>query len=178
MKLNVKRLSSTAKLPTKAYESDAGWDVYADEDVEIRPGETVKISTGIAVQLDEGLDHGWETPVNLVWDRGSVGSKGVHRLAGVADYLYNSHLFICLTNLNTLPLIETLALYAGSPECFARYQDTLEETTYIIKRGDKIAQVLTQKVSKVTITEVNELRDTDRGANCLGSSDAKVQSKV
>lgn len=180
MRLDVKLLTPTAKLPTKAYESDAGWDVYADEDVTIRPGETVKIRTGIAVQLQDGVDAGWETVANLVWDRSSLGSKGIHRLAGVADLGFSGELFICLTNLNILPIMEILAMYAGSRECFDRYIDSVAASSYEIKRGDKIAQILTQKVCKVIINQVSELTKTERGSNCLGSSDknAQVQPKV
>lgn len=170
MQLSVKRLSETAKLPTKAYPSDAGWDVYADEDVTILPGQTVKVSTGIAVQLPPILDSGYETVANLVWDRGSLGSKGIHRLAGVADFAFAGELFIVLTNLNVYNVLNILALYAGDQEGVDRFHDVMEEYSYIIKKGDKIAQVLTQKILKCDIVEVDELVETDRGAKCLGSS--------
>lgn len=171
MQLSVKRLSETAKLPTKAYPSDAGWDVYANEDVTILPGQTVKVSTGIAVQLPQIVHSGYETVANIVWDRSSLGSKGIHRLAGILDFAYNGEIFVVLTNLNVYPILNILALYAGDKECLNRYDDIMEEYAYIIKKGDKIAQVLTQKILKCEIIEVDELVETDRGSNCLGSSD-------
>ncbi|AWB85160.1 dUTP diphosphatase [Corynebacterium liangguodongii] len=66
----VMRLHEAALLPTRAHEWDAGWDVHADETVVIRPGETVKVRTGIAVGV----------PVGQVCDvrsRSGLASRGV-----------------------------------------------------------------------------------------------------
>ena len=81
LKFNAKRLTETAQLPTQANKSDAGWDLYADEDKEIWPGSTVLISTGVSLEIPEGY-------VGLIWDRSSVGVKGIHRHAGVIDSGY------------------------------------------------------------------------------------------
>lgn len=178
MELKVKRLTDTAKLPTKAHNSDAGWDVYADEDIEIRPGETVKVKTGIAVQVDPG-ETSHETIAHLIWDRSSLGSKGIHRLAGVADLAYTGELVICLTNLNTFPYFNSLRMFLKDPQQAAEYLELdLKTFTYQIKRGDKIAQVLTQRVCKVHIMEVDSLEKTERGSKGFGSSDAKSQSTL
>lgn len=176
MNLKVKRLTETAKLPTKAHNSDAGWDVYADEDVEIRPGETVKVKTGIAVQVEPG-ETAHETIAHLIWDRSSLGSKGIHRLAGCVDIDFRGQLLVCLTNLNILPLLDSKSLSSEVCSGVFRLSDTIfdpiADNTYKIKKGDKIAQVLTQRVLKVNITEVDSLEETDRGSKGFGSSDAK-----
>src|SRR5699024_6808547 len=54
LKVGFKRLSDDATLPTKAHETDSGFDLYASEDVIIEPGDTVVVPTGIAVQLPAG----------------------------------------------------------------------------------------------------------------------------
>lgn len=51
MKLNVKRLTETAKLPQRAHDTDAGFDIYADEDVELT--ESQLVSTGIAIEIPD-----------------------------------------------------------------------------------------------------------------------------
>ena len=52
--LKVKRLTDTAKLPTYAHDGDACFDLYADEDVLIHHGNTMKISTGNAFDIPSG----------------------------------------------------------------------------------------------------------------------------
>jgi dUTP pyrophosphatase len=52
--LQVHRLSDTAKLPTKAYEHDAGFDLYSDTDIVIEPNRMVSVKLGIAIALPEG----------------------------------------------------------------------------------------------------------------------------
>lgn len=52
-KLYCKKLNENATLPTRGSKEAAGWDLYAAEDATINPGETVKISTGIAIALPE-----------------------------------------------------------------------------------------------------------------------------
>jgi len=50
----VKRLHAASKLPSKAHESDAGYDLYSIQDVSIPAGETVTIRTGIAMEAPRG----------------------------------------------------------------------------------------------------------------------------
>lgn len=53
IKLGIKLLTPTAKIPTQAHEGDL-WDIYADEDVLITDGESKLVSTGIAFDIPEG----------------------------------------------------------------------------------------------------------------------------
>lgn len=164
MQLSVKRLSDTAILPSKAYDDDAGIDIFSDEEVRIRPGQTVKVKTGIAVQLPTIWNSGHETAANFIWDRSSMGAKGIHRLAGCCDLSYTGEITVVLTNLNVDPILTKLAM-TGSVSL-----EDLNEYTYSIKRGDKIAQLVLQKVQKLPIVEVTELVQTERGANGWGST--------
>lgn len=164
MQLSVKRLTDTAKLPTKAYEDDAGIDIYSDVDVMIRPGQTVKVSTGIAIQLPTIWNSGHETAANFIWDRSSMGVKGIHRLAGCCDLSYIGEVTVVLTNLNVEPLLTKLAMTGK-----VTLEDIMEHT-YHIKQGDKIAQLVLQKVQKLPIVEVEELFATERGEKGFGST--------
>ena len=166
MELKVKKLTPEAKLPTKTHETDAGIDVYALETYCINPGETCKIRTGIAIQPDLNLPLK-HVGVSCIWDRSGLGSKGIHRLAGVIDVDYTAEILVCLTNLNFTQLLLDIADgdLAGVRKKLNNY-----EYAYEVVQGDKIAQLLIQTVCNVKIVEVEELNDTDRGQKGFGSS--------
>ena len=134
--LLIKRLTETSTTPTKANSSDAGFDLYSDEDVIIKAGESVLVSTGVAMAIPE--NH-----AGLIWDRSSMGVKGIHRFAGVVDSGYRGEVKVCLFN-------------------------TGED--YKIVRGDRIAQILIQPVPNIELIEVEDLNDTERGIGGFGSS--------
>ena len=56
MKINIKKLTTTAKIPTRGSEYAAGYDLYADitEEVVIEPHETAKIGTGLSIEIPDG----------------------------------------------------------------------------------------------------------------------------
>ena len=142
---NVKRLTETAQLPTQANPSDAGWDLYADEDMEIWPGETKLISTGISLEIPDGY-------VGLIWDRSSMGVKGIHRHAGVIDSGYRGEVKVCLHNSKQ------------SIEAVSRSNELT------VSRGDRVAQILFQEAPVFKLVETDVLVETARGAGGFGSS--------
>lgn len=88
----VQLLKDDAKVPTKANETDAGWDLYAIEDVTINGGERKTVKTGIAMEIPR--DH-----VGLIWPRSGLAVKqGVDVLAGVIDSGYRGEIMVCLHN--------------------------------------------------------------------------------
>jgi dUTP pyrophosphatase len=89
-KLKVKKLSETAKLPTKAHPTDLGYDLYADETISIDGNSAIKIKTGIAV----GFPEGWG---GFIKDRSSMASKGFAVIGGVIDQAYIGELSIVIT---------------------------------------------------------------------------------
>lgn len=92
MEIKVQKLSKYSRLPSKASESDAGWDLYASEEAVLEPGERQLIGTGIALAIPEGY-------VGLIWDRSGIATKkGVHRFAGVIDSGYRGEIKVCLWN--------------------------------------------------------------------------------
>ena len=142
MEIKVKKLTDTAIVPTKSRKTDAGYDLYADEDVALYPEDTKLISTGIAFAIPDGY-------AGLIWDRSGLGSKGIHRHAGVVDSSYRGEVKVCLSN------------SSGHHSA---------ENIYFISKGDRIAQILFQKVPHFDLVETEELDDTDRGSSGFGSS--------
>jgi dUTP pyrophosphatase len=137
VQLHIKRLQPDAVLPKRHTEQDAGIDIYSYEDYTLQPGERHVFATGIAAEFPAGY-------VALVWDRGSMGSKGVHALGGVIDAGYRGEWKIVLHNLS--------------------------DTAYEIKKGDRIAQVVLQRYEEAAISEVTQLSDSARASGAFGSS--------
>jgi len=136
----VKKLSETAQIPTKNNE-DAGWDLYADEDVVIKPQERETIKTNISMEIPNGY-------VGLIWPRSGLGvKKGIDVFAGVIDPSYRGEIMVCLYNSNH---DRTKDLY--------------------VKKGDRIAQMLFHVIPQITMVESNELSDTSRKDKGFGSS--------
>ena len=95
MEVQVQKLSKNCRLPSKANESDAGWDLYASEDAIIEPSETALVSTDIAMAIPDNY-------VGLIWDRSGMAVKRkVHRFAGVIDSGYRGEVKVCLWNSST-----------------------------------------------------------------------------
>ncbi len=137
IEFKVKKLARGAKLPTKHNPDDAGIDVYANESYTLKPGELHLFSTGVAVEIPTGF-------VALLWDRSGLGSKGVHRLAGVIDSGYRGEWKVALLNTTNQP--------------------------FPIERGDKIIQCVVQRFEPVKITWAKKLSDTSRAKKGFGSS--------
>lgn len=137
MKLQIKKLHEDARLPTRAHKEDAGIDLYAFGDHTLPPHATVVIPLGFALAFPEGY-------VALIWDKSSIGSKGIKTLGGVVDAGYRGEVKVALHNLNEEP--------------------------YTFAHGDKVAQMLIQKVELCDVEEVTELVDTLRGEGGFGST--------
>jgi len=133
----VKKLHTSAHVPTKGHSDDAGWDLYSFETISIPSGATVLVNTGIALAIPKGY-------AALIWDRSSMGVKGMHRHAGVVDCGYRGEVRVCLHNTGKEP--------------------------YHIKKGDRIAQMLIQTVPSLTMHTVQELDSTHRGDGGFGST--------
>ncbi|MFD7848123.1 dUTP diphosphatase [Nocardia sp. NPDC059764] len=135
------RLDPGIPVPTRAHEGDAGVDLCTTEDVIIEPGERVLVGTGIAVALPIGT-------VGLIHPRSGLAAKAglsVVNTPGTVDAGYRGEIKVCLINHDPRTAIE-------------------------LRRGDRIAQLLVQKVELVDFVEVDELDDTARGAGGYGSS--------
>ncbi len=96
VKVKIKRLHSEAKIPIHATEHAAGFDIYSLDDVNVNPGETKKIPTGIAFEIP--LGH-----YVRIEDRSGLAIKGIHKVAGVIDADYRGEVHIVLHNSTNEP---------------------------------------------------------------------------
>ena len=138
MKIQVKKLSAEAKLPSFGRPGDAGMDLYSAQDEVLKPGERISCPTGIAIKIPEGF-------VGLVWDKSGPSHKfGIKTIGGVYDSNYTGEYLIGLINLS--------------------------QEDFVIKKSQKIAQLLIQKIERPEIEEVSNLPATNRGEQRFGSS--------
>ncbi len=142
-----------AILPKYANPGDAGMDVYSAENITIAPGETVIIPTGLKLAIPEGYEI-------QVRPRSGISFKTPLRIPnspGTIDSGYRDELGIIVWNSSDMN---------SSDNINAPY--TLEDKgnkkgTYIIKKSDRIAQIVLQVVPKMTFTTVSSVKDI--GAN-------------
>lgn len=90
--MKVRLLTKTALPPQKAHAGDLGYDLFADEDTSVSPGETRIVSTGVAIQFPEGYG-------GFIKDRSSIATqKRLHTVAGVIDNGYTGEIRIAILN--------------------------------------------------------------------------------
>lgn len=148
MQLKVKRLTDTAVLPVKAHQSDAGFDICADEDITINVGETVTVSTGLSIAIPEGY-YG-----RLKGRSGLTAKTALRVQEGTIDSEYRGEVKI-ICDVRDAMLSD----------------DEWNDEYYLeITKGAKIAQLIIQPLPTVEVAEVDELDDTDRGDGGFGST--------
>lgn len=187
--VKIKRLHPDAVIPTQAHANDAGFDLYAVEDTVIEPGETVLIKTGIAVQLPPGYEL-------QVRPRSGISLKTKLRVAnapGTVDASFTGEVGIIIDNISDSDVEEIgyRRVYGYIDGTFTETKrgetyDTNEDettrniipnTTYIIRRGDRIAQAVIQRLPAVTFAEVDELDETERGSDGYGSTGTNINKE-
>ena len=105
--ITVKLLKKTGRLPEKSHDSDAGYDLFAPEDVVLRPGELKQVPMGIALQLPAGS---WWIELR---DKSSRALQGLHNLAGIVDQDYRGEVIAVIQNLGHKAVI----IKAGEKVC-------------------------------------------------------------
>ncbi len=153
-----------AVLPKYANPGDAGMDVYAAVEVVIGPGETAVVPTGLKLAIPEGYEI-------QVRPRSGLSLKTPLRLPnspGTIDSGYRDELGIIVNNISD-----------GSSPDNSEKPYTLDEKgnkkgTYIIRKGDRIAQIVLQEVPRIVFTKVAAVKDigNDRGGG-FGSTGVK-----
>ena len=86
------QIKHTGKL-TKGHQTDTGYDLYAQEDIEIFPQLTARVKTGVAVEFPTGYGGN-------IRPRSSVSKKGLHVHEGTIDNGYRGEILVTVTNLN------------------------------------------------------------------------------
>lgn len=90
IEVKAKKLHPDAKLPTQAYEGDAGWDLYALEDATVNPRSVTEIRTGVAFEIP----YGYQMQVHT---RSSFGKKGLKVHLGIIDAGYRGEVTAWIT---------------------------------------------------------------------------------
>jgi dUTP pyrophosphatase len=137
----ITRLDPDLPLPRYAKGGDAGADIYSRIDFTLAPGERALIPTGIAIALPDGY-------VALVHPRSGLAIKH-----GV-------------TMVNAPGTVD--AAYRGELQCILINHDREESVSF--KRGDRIAQLVFQKVERAEFIEVKDLPGSGRGEGGFGST--------
>ena len=142
IEIKLKKLNKDAVIPTRGSVYSAGYDLYAclENNVEIKPGETVKVPTGIAIEIPNGY-------VGLIFARSGIAIKknlAPANKVGVCDSDYRGEYLVALKN-------------GGSQ-------------TQIVKNKDRIAQLVIVPILDVSFKEVESLTETKRGENGFGST--------
>jgi len=92
MLIKVQKVCPHIPLPSKGHPSDAGWDLYANEDCTIGTWTRRLVDTGIKLEIPEGY-------VGLIWPRSGLSvKKGIDVFAGVIDSGYRGVVKVCLYN--------------------------------------------------------------------------------
>jgi dUTP diphosphatase len=137
----VTRLDPAVPLPAYARPGDAGADLCAAEDVDLAPGERALVRTGIAIALPEGY-------AGFVHPRSGLAARHGVTLVnapGTIDAGYRGEIKVILLNTD---LVKAVSL----------------------RRGDRIAQLVVQRVENATFREVPALPESARGDNGFGST--------
>ena len=164
MLIKFKKLSQTAIAPNKSHYNDSGFDLYADEDAILAYGETKVIATNIALELPDGF-------MADVRPRSGLTSKTALRVQyGTVDAGYRGNIGIICDNVDNLYKVKTIdnklhAIITGDQDAILTYNTAIE-----IKRGDKIAQLVIQRIPDIELIEADELNETARGAGGFGST--------
>lgn len=143
--INIKKTDENAKIPTYGSEFAAGADLYAvihneENRVEILPGETAFIDTGIVMEIPNGY-------VGLIYARSGLACKqglAPANKVGVIDSDYRGNIMVAL------------------------YNQSNEVRT--VSEGDRIAQIIIQPVEQFGFKEVDKLSETNRGKGGFGST--------
>jgi len=141
VEIAVRLLDADLPLPAYAHPGDAGADLVAAEEVTLAPGERRIVRTGVAIALPEGY-------VGLVHPRSGLAAKlgiTVLNAPGTVDAGYRGEILVNLVN--------------HDPRNIAH-----------LSRGDRIAQLVVQRVERAAFHLVEELPDSARGAGGHGST--------
>lgn len=142
MKISLQRLDDGLPVPAHAHRGDGGVDLYAREAANLGSGERAVVSTGIAVAIPEGY-AGLITPRSGLAARHGI---SVVNGPGLVDAGYRGEIKVVVINLS--------------------------DETFVVERGDRIAQLVVVPVAVQEFVVVDELPSTRRGSGGFGSTGA------
>ncbi|MBD1918474.1 MULTISPECIES: dUTP diphosphatase [Cyanophyceae] len=140
MKIKIKKLSEDAIIPSYAHKNDAGMDLCSIDEVEIAPGETQLIHTGISIELPSATEAQIRPRSGLALKH----SITILNTPGTIDEGYRGEIGVILINHG--------------------------KTSFHIRKGMRIAQMVIKPVIFVDVEEVDELAQTLRNEGGFGST--------
>ncbi|WP_107774176.1 dUTP diphosphatase [Nocardioides sediminis] len=141
LEVAIVRLDPDLPLPSYAHPGDAGADLHTTVDVSLAPGERALVPTGIGVALPEGY-------VALVHPRSGLAARhglSIVNTPGTVDAGYRGEVKVMLINHDPVTAVE-------------------------LRRGDRIAQLVFQRVERARFVEVGQLPESVRGPGGYGST--------
>ena len=151
-------------MPTYAHPSDAGMDIYATEDIDILPGETKLLNTGLKVELPLGYEL-------QIRPKSGLSLKTKMRVANspaTIDANYRGEIGVIIDNIE--PKIKDIT-YDFDEQGFPRITSILTGAPLHIEKGQKIAQLVLSEVPKACFYQVDKINEeTDRGSGGYGST--------
>ena len=169
MKIQLKKLSENAIVPTRGSSGAAGYDLYSTEDYILKPGERKLFKTNISVKIPDGY-YGRLAP-----SYGLAFKHGIDVLAGVIDSDYLGDIGVILLNTSILKYVidesdENDEYQQTFDYDLFRDQINDEKNSLTIKKGERIAQIIIEKCHEVEFIEVDQLDKTDRSEAGWGST--------
>lgn len=140
-KIKIKILDRSIPKPKYAHEGDAGLDLYSSIDCKLKPFERKLISTGIKVSIPKGY-AGFVQPKSGLAIKNGI---SIVNTPGLIDPGYRGEVCAILINLDP-------------------------KNVFVIKKGDKICQLVIHKVEEVNLEIVEDLDKTSRGEGGFGST--------
>jgi len=141
VEIRIRRLGPDVPLPSYAHPGDAGADLTTTVDLHLEPGERALVPTGISIALPEGY-------VGLVHPRSGLAARcglSIVNSPGTVDAGYRGEVKVMLVNLDPRQPV-------------------------VLHRGDRIAQLVVQRVEQATFVEVDDLPASVRGEGGYGST--------
>jgi dUTP pyrophosphatase len=140
VQIDVKRLNPEARLPVRTHPGDAGADLFSVESLVIPPGERRDVGTGIAIAVPAGYGGFVQPRSGLAFKRGIM----LVNSPGLIDAGYRGEVRVCVFNSGSEP--------------------------FAVGVGERIAQLVIQRVEEPAFVEVSEMSETARGNGGFGSS--------
>ncbi|MBE5812204.1 MAG: dUTP diphosphatase [Clostridiales bacterium] len=140
----VEKCRENVELPQYANYGDAGMDICAAEDITIKPGETVVIPTGIKLAIPVGYEI-------QVRPRSGISLKNPLRIPnspGTIDSGYRDELGIIMANISNI-----------NEGTFRIGEKGNKQGVYEIKKGDRVAQIVLQKVPVIKFVQVDSVKE-------------------
>lgn len=171
MIVKIKKLHEDAIVPEYQTEGSAGFDLHALEDITIYPGDTELIKTGLSFEIPVGYEL-------QIRPRSGMSLKTKFRVAnspGTVDADFRGEVCIIGENTGELRWVESneeIEIHGALSTVSMVIPQTKTDPEYLIeiKKGDRIAQGVLQKVEQAAFVVVEELSDTERGAGGFGST--------